>query len=418
MDRPIRGPRSRLLPILLVASLVAALLAAESMTYAAAGGTCLVTNSNTGQTYPPSDGATLQQAIHEATHGDVLIIRGRCVGGFSIGKALTLQGQPTAGYPLAMLDGDRADLVLQVNYTSISLEHLLITRGLGNSGAGISNNGGTITLMSTSVTDNRGGGGAIFNAGTLALRQHSHVSDNRSLGSGGGIYNYYGEVVLRGSSYVSRNRAANVGGAIYSNGTIVLLGSSRVTHNTSGNSGGGIYNGGNLELNGLARVSGNFAGLYKGGTANGGGVFNEGGTLTLNAQSKINGNHAKAGGGVCNSGFGRTEMLIMNDQSQIRGNTARNGGGVCNYDATTTMHGSSRVWGNTASRDGGGIWDREGAITMTASSSIAQNVAEGGTPSAPTGRGGGIRTCATTLTGVTEGVNVVDNVPNNIEECP
>jgi predicted outer membrane repeat protein len=389
------------------------------MAPALAADTCLVRNSTSGETYPASDGSSLQTAIDEAADDDVLEVRGKCIGGFVIEvKPLTLVGKASPGFPMATLDGDRSMRVLDVLYATVTLRKLRIAHGRGDPEAGGILNAGTLTLFSTVVTHNRGtqwGGGIDNEGGTLTLRGRSRVIENRtSIGDGGGIYNWLGgEVELRGSSHVSRNLAKNVGGGIY--GNVRLYGSAQVSRNASGNSGGGIYGGGSIELYDSSRVSRNVAGLNKGSTAVGGGVS---GVVTLNDQSRISGNKAWSGGGVCNS-ESASGVITLNDESRVSGNSARkNGGGICNYEGTIVMNGSSRVSGNVAKRDGGGIWDfGEGTITMADSAKVVRNTAQGGTPEDPSGLGGGIRTCNTTLTGVTDGGNVVNNDPDNIGSC-
>ncbi len=127
---------------------------------------------------------------------------------------------------------------------------------------------------------------------------------------------------------------------------------------------------------------------------------------------------ARSGGGVCNNGYLLLKMLVMKGQSRISGNVARSGGGICNYDATVALQGEALVTGNTATGDGGGIWDLGGKISMRGSSLVVANVAEGGAPNAPAGIGGGIRRCRTARSGVRDGVNVVNNIPDNVGECP
>lgn len=400
------------------ASVICALVATQlTMAPALAGGTCLVRNSTSDQDYPASSGSSLQTAIDEAVDDDVLEVRGKCIGGFVIEvKPLTLIGKTSPGFPMATLDGDRSMRVLDVLYATVTLRTLRIANGRGDPEAGGILNAGTLTLFSTVVTHNRGtqwGGGINNQGGFLTLRGRSRVIENRAgIFGGGGIYNLNGEVELRGSSHVSRNLSKNVGGGIL--GNVSLYGSAQVSRNGSGNSGGGIYGSGSVELNGSSRVSRNVAGL-NGSSAVGGGVA---GVVTLSDQSRISNNRAWSGGGVCNS-ESALGVITLNDESRISGNTARkNGGGICNYEGTIAMNGSSRVIGNVAKKDGGGIWDfGEGTITMADSASVRRNTAIGGTPEAPSGVGGGIRICNTTLTGVTDGGNVVNNDPDNINSC-
>ena len=410
--------RSTLLPILLTVGSIAALLTTPLAGVAQARGTCRVRNHTTGVTYPGSTGPTLQTAIREATHRDVIVVRGRCVGSFSIRKGLTVIGKPRPGFPVAMLDGDRMARVLDVGYRRVYLRDLRITRGLVDVEGGGIRNSGSLVLNSVIVNDNKAKqwGGGIANQGTLTLKGETRINANRAgINGGGGIFNLYGTLSLRGSSRVSRNTSANVGGGIYNGGQVFMYRSSRVSQNGSGNGGGGIF-GGLVTLYGHARISRNTAGLYIGSSAPGGGML--AGLLTLNGDSRINGNSARSGGGVCGDGYNLNLMLVMNDRSKIVGNTAVDGGGVCNYETTMIMNDSSRISRNVATRNGGGVWDLDGAITMTGSASISGNIAEGGTPSVPSGIGGGIRTCRTALTGVTTGGNVSANVPDDIAECP
>lgn len=404
----------RLSSIALLTTVLA--LAATGVTPALASGSCLVKNRTSGVVFTRTTGDSLQSAIDAAFEGEVLAVRGRCVGSYVIERALTIVGVETARYPTATIDANGGPTVITINAgAAVSLRRLIVTGGEGTSLAGgIANtSGGDLVLAHTWVTGNRsdGRGGGIYYVGDSLRLRSSRVSENRSrFSGGGGIYLEYGHVVLLGTSRVDHN-SGNIGGGIFNGGTLDMYDSSIVNRNVSVNSGGGIF-GGLVVLHDTARISGNHAGKKSGHTSAGGGVAFA--TLVLEDASVIAWNRSYSqGGGVCVD----TSSVEITDDARIVHNHAPDGGGICSYGGSVTMSGRSTVASNTAKRNGGGIWFLEGALTMSEDATITLNTARGGDPTAPNGIGGGVRTCDTVLTGVTEGVNVLANVPNDIENC-
>jgi hypothetical protein len=242
---------------------------------------CRVNNSTIGRLYV-GGGPNLQQAILEAPPGSVLNIRGRCVGTFSINKALILVGRRTTGAPLPTLDAMGGGAVLTTgNQSNVIVRDLRITGGTGfrrqfggSLGGGIANRGGGLVILegATRVSGNKAeNGGGIWNAGTLILRDRAVVARNRgggSLGVGGGIYQNRGVLLMRDSSSVLRNRASlNGGGVFHFRGEVVLRDHASVRFNSARNLGGGIYfEGARLTLKGSAQVTHNTAGA-------GGGIY-------------------------------------------------------------------------------------------------------------------------------------------------
>lgn len=229
----------------------------------------------------------------------------------------------------------------------------------GDSGAGIENDAGVMTLTRCTVSGNTltaGGGafgGGIYNAGGLTLLD-SVVAGNSALGYdsvyGGGIYNTLSGSLILFRSTVSGNQAQAgsqsstnaFGGGIAANSGTVAVFSSTV----SGNSAFGGDSGGT------------------GGAANGGGISaDSNASLTLN-DSTIANNLAVGGrsvGGTGGSGFGGgvqtflgTTLTIIN--CTVAGNIA--GGGT----------------GDAGNGDGfgGGLWIGAGTIW---NSIIATNIA-------------------------------------------
>jgi hypothetical protein len=101
--------------------------------------------------------------------------------------------------------------------------------GAGNGGAGIRNNGGTLTLTNSTVSGNssngNGGGGIYINGGTVTII-NSTVSLNSTEGSGGGILNVIGSLSVTNSTvtlnHANTSNSGGFGGGIFAYGTETL----------------------------------------------------------------------------------------------------------------------------------------------------------------------------------------------------
>jgi hypothetical protein len=216
---------------------------------------------------------------------------------------------------ISTIDGEDARRGMTVNSGVMAIvERFTVQNGSASDGGGISNYG-TMTLNSSTVSGNIGGG--IYNGyGSTLILNGSAVSDN----TGSGINNQEAGTLTLHNSTVS----GNTGGGIFNNGTLILN-SSTVSGNSTSSpyGGGGIYNSGTLTLNN-STVSGNTASnaYYRGG----GGIINYyGGTLTLN-NSTVSGNSTS--------------------------NAAWGGGGILQYAGTVTLQ-NSILAGNTATNSSG-----------------------------------------------------------------
>lgn len=269
-----------------------------------------------------------------------------------------------------------------------------------NALGGVSNFGTSIMQGRAVIKENLGVG--ISNVGTLTIQNEASVLDNI-------------------------NTSGNFGGGIANSGTLILKDNARVNGNkfspeNLGGRGGGISNSGVVSLQDNVVISGNSV------TGEGGGIYNsKGATFTLDGSSKVIDNQAGEGGGAYNEGG----KVSLKGFSSISNNTAveldfslKRGGGISNqphflidengqpYNFTpgvVTLENNASVTGNTANQgEGGGIYNgRVSTLTLLNDSFISSNTAS---------VGGGIYNWKGTLTGVSEQVNVKNNLPNNITE--
>lgn len=355
---------------------------------------CLIVNARTDVRY-----ATLQAAndAEQTASGDTVMVKGTCAGTTTISKSLIIAGKSNPGFGPATLDGDYIGTVVTITSgVTVTIRNLTVTHGNGNSVTDIHTNGNS--------------GGGIFNrAGSLTLA-NTIVTENTA-GNGGGIYNYLGSLTLVNST-VSDNTANSAeppiefvsyqGGGIFNGGchpfiacssqASVTLTSSVITHNT----GGGITNGyaASLSLD-SSTVSDNT-------TAVGGAGIRTHGQVTL-SNSLITGNTATegAGGGLFAGRFG----VVRLTNSMVNDNTAVDGGGIAALLADLTLT-SSIVSGNTATYHGGGILNSGGGA------SLVNSIVTGNTVTDAAGSGGGIYNEDAALT-LTNSV-VFGNIPDDI----
>ena len=259
-------------------------------------------------------------------------------------------------------------------------------------GAGIFNNGGTLTVdgsaSAVTITGN-------LAAGTAAM----------SLASGGGILSTGGTVTLTNVD-VTSNEAVRAGGGVeLVDGTFSMTGGSlsnndvsaagTVTKAANPGNGGGFHITGTTATNTATfsgvTVSGNVAG------AEGGGLWNQSGvTMTVNGASTFSGNDAEGdaadngGGAIFNNGGTLDVASSMGAVPTFTGNTATgmagSGGALLTTDGTVTITTASFGMGNTANRAGGAIEVIEGTVNVNSSALYGNS-----TGSSP-GNGGAIHT--------------------------
>ena len=247
----------------------------------------------------------------------------------------------------------------------------------------------------------------VLSSGTVEINgvtiQNGNVSGGFPAGLGGGIFNDGGTLTLTDST-ISDNTATNAGGIFNYGGTLTLnsstvSGNTATSANTATNAGGiGNFGFGTLTLN-SSTVSDNMA-------SNGAGFsLSRGSTVTL-TNSTVSGNTAETfGGGFSSSGiqiFGdppaATASTVTLTNSTVSGNTARYGGGFASRGAVTLILTNSTVSGNTAEIFGGGFYftsgeSGKGSGTLTLNSST---VSDNRTNTTGNNVGGGIRLASNT----------------------
>ncbi len=308
-----------------------------------------------------------------------------------------------------------------VNDGAATITDCTISGNTAFRGGGLYNGGiATATLNYCTIDDNSavnsGGGGGIWNPGSLTVTGGSiggnyawdgggldtpgtatvtgcTITGNSAGYRGGGVYNsYFGSAKIIGCT-ISGNSAELAGGGVDNawNANAYLSGCTLDGNFTA--LGGGMVNDGRATLVDCT-ISGNpiyyrGGGLYNGGIATvtlddctiddngagyngGGGIWNRG---SLNATScTIDGNSALFGGGVSNSSAGSATLTGCT----ISGNSAQSsGGGVYNsYFGTVTLSGCS-IDSNSAGFDGGGVYNRDMA-TITACTISGNSAHSGG----------------------------------------
>jgi predicted outer membrane repeat protein len=198
-----------------------------------------------------------------------------------VGFGATLERSEAGGTP--------AFTILTVAGGDVNLVEVNFRDGDGDGGA-IYNEGGNITVLGGTFTDNDSDeyGGAIFNdSGTLTMTSVYFI-DNGANDYGGAIYN--DDTMTLRSSHFSHN-GAEYGGAVYNEGTATVIGTTFTEDDSY--EGGAFYNDGQAALS-YVTIGDNYSGV-------GGGIYNDG-TLTA-ASSNIVRNYAEyEGGGIANDG--------------------------------------------------------------------------------------------------------------------
>jgi hypothetical protein len=283
------------------------------------------------------DPAALQPAIDAAPPGRALIVRGTCIGTFTITEDLTLKGRGGAS-----LDAQGAGTTLTVSSGIVKVTGLTITGGTGTDicppfgcgeGGGVFNRG-TLTIIDSTVSGNDMDGIANFGGSVTVLR--SSVSGNTAR-DGGGIFTANGTVTLDRST-VSGNRANGGGGGILNEDGSVFIMNSTISGNSTvdpNGGGGGILN---TIFEGTSTITINNSTISGNSGAFGGGILNVG-TMTL-LGTTVSGNAAVEGGGIYNSDFGQQVPASTTLAASIN---AGNTGGDCSGSGSAVSDGYNLV---------------------------------------------------------------------------
>ena len=183
--------------------------------------------------------------------------------------------------------------IYNYNNGTLKLEHCTVQNNTASFGAGVFNDSGNVditncTLKNNGTVDSGTGGGAIENNGSLNI-VNSTLSENQA-DNGGGIINL-GNLTVANSTFFA-NKAINVtnrqGGAIHNkSGANATIFNSTFSANTAGWLGGGIANFGTLTIKNSTLTENSANNIT---SSKGGGIYNgTGGNLTV-ANSIISAN--------------------------------------------------------------------------------------------------------------------------------
>lgn len=319
------------------------------------------------------------------------------------------------------------------NYANLIINNGTLLNNFAAYGGGISNEfGGTLTIKSTTFTDNRtdNAGGSIYisgnsnvtidggtfsqntsglgnisNKGTLNVSNSTFSNNQTTIGlaQGGGLFNYEGGTANIAGSTFSGNLAQNIGGGIYNaQGSTLTVDSSIFSNNHAGIA-GGLYN------DPAATTSVNNSQLLNNVAAQGGGIINHG-TFTLTGSTvsgnSVSGTGLNNGGGIYNGSAGNISIsnttIISNSASLFGGGFYNEGtisltdstldanigtggaGGGAIYNQLGSVHASGTTFSNNIAPFGGAIWNNGGTLnfdktTFTANkTSDTQNYGYGG----------------------------------------
>lgn len=271
---------------------------------------------------------------------------------------------------------------------NVRLSQSTLTRGQAAKGGGIATNSGAVTLVLSTVSNNRGfddlGGGIFTTTGNVAVDRSSMA--NNTSGFGGAIFAQKGNVSLSRST-LSRNVAFEQGGGIHAaNGTVTLANNSAVKLNAAGQS----FDGGSTGVGGgvfaktvvvtASTVTGNFT-LADDDSANqgSGGGIHATDSVTVTS-STISGNRTPGAGGGIHAG----NAVTMTNSTVSNNRAGQFGGGIDMATATIT---NSTISGNVAAGFGGG--GLGGANATLTNTTVRDN--------STTGRGGGLAVGTTTI---------------------
>ncbi len=264
------------------------------------------------------------------------------------------------------ISGNNAVRVLEVNTNAaLVVQNLTITSGRGYGAAIYNDDGGTVTVMNSTLSGNTGSrGGGIYNdqGGTVTVT-NSTISGNSVDAGGAAIFNTYNSTATVTNSVLSGNSGAH-GGAIYNTTSTVTVTNSILSNNSATGTAGGIFN---SNRGTVIVTSSTFSGNSATGTA--GGIYaGIHGTVTITS-STFSDNSAGNGGGI-SAEFSRVTIT----SSTFSGNSAgTNGGGIFNNrDGTVTIT-SSTFSGNSAGANGGGTFNNDTGATTLQNSIIANN---------------------------------------------
>jgi hypothetical protein len=306
------------------------------------------------------------------------------------------------GADLLTVSGSKANRVFDVT-GSAALSGLTITQGMADSGAGVENDHGTLTMTDCIITGNGyfngtnqyTGAGLFAYVGTTSLTDCT-VSGNAGF-KGGGLYIDDGTLTMTGST-ISDNNTTYGGGICLINGANGTLTDCNISGNIAQTGGGVEVSGKNstLTMTGCT-VSENSATEEQGEQFPGGGGIIETGGSTLLINCTVSGNSTSNGGGGLAATGGSSTLI----NCTVSGNSASTGGGVDVYSEASATLVNTIVAGQTSGGDVAGSYTDGGGNLVGGSPLLAPLGDYGGpTPTMPPLPGSNAIGGGTTGTGV------------------
>lgn len=243
------------------------------------------------QTSIPCDSAALERSIAAANNtGGSLQLASECTYSLSaelphIHNAITITGgDHTTIRRAPQVNPFRVFTVEETG--NLTLSHVVIKNGdASNGGGGGIWNKGTLDITQSIITDNRAGryGGVFNDTEARTNLQETEIIGNEAAGDGGGAGNL-GTMTMH-QSIVSGNSAHGQGGGLFNVAKLNIKGSNVSKNNSS--RGGGIAN---VHLSGSATVTVSESMISNNDAKNApGGIYNNEGSVTLTS-SNVNSN--------------------------------------------------------------------------------------------------------------------------------
>ena len=198
----------------------------------------LVHNINKGTYYN-----TIQAALDDADNDNTIEVSDGTYDEsitFPFIKKIILRSINGASSTIIRGNDDSATVTTDASREDTTLEGFTITHASGNKGRGIYTNG-NLTIKNCTISsnfNNNSGAGICNYKGTITITGSTISGNSAGWGKGGGIENYYGSITITGNT-ISDNYAYMGGGIENRYGSLTITGST-ISGNSAGSDGGGI----------------------------------------------------------------------------------------------------------------------------------------------------------------------------------
>jgi polymorphic membrane protein len=198
--------------------------------------------------YINSTNNTISEAIDDADPNDVIYLANgtydytnhiKNPNGVTINKNLTIIGEDPK---TTIIDAQRNGKIFNIAAgNTVTLINITIINGYSNSEGGAIYNSGTLILKDSIFANNTATfGGAIINYGDNFIVINSTFTNNTAIDASGGIFNFGDNFIVINSTFT--NNTASDAGAIFNDGDNFIVINSTFTNNTASNDGGAIGN--------------------------------------------------------------------------------------------------------------------------------------------------------------------------------